>query len=214
MTTKILEIGEILSHLLQSHGMSEAELGRKIKVPRATINRLVSGRTPDPRASTLKAIAEYFNVSVDQILGKQPLFSHVDHNIIATTGKSVPIIDWKSAENWEETTHSLKPDNYFDWIICESSNEKNLFALRVRGDSMWPQFQENTILIIDPNKQANNKGFVIVYIKKNDEIVFRQLILEGNYKFLKALNPIFPTIQIGESDRIIGVIIQMVNSFI
>lgn len=70
MRDKTLNIKYVLSGLLSDSGISESELGRKINIPRATINRLIAGHTPDPRASTLNAIAAYFNISIEQLLGK------------------------------------------------------------------------------------------------------------------------------------------------
>ena len=202
----------MLDRLLTFYGMSEAELSRKIDMPRATINRLVSGRTPDPRASTLKLIANHFNVSVDQLLGKQPLFSKTNQTILATANKSLPIIAWNEARDWKKTIDSIAEENYFLWVVMDSK-DTGAFAVKVVGDAMWPQFQENTILIIDPLQPCKNRDFVISYIKKNDEIVFRQLITEGKYKLLKAVNPIFPIIEIDDCDEIIGTIIQTRNFY-
>ena len=213
MSEAVLEIGNILSYLLNQGGISEAELARKISIPRATINRLASGRTPDPRASTLSAIAHYFNVSVDQLLGKQPLYFDSNQTIIATKHSSIPLVDLKETINWKELINRLKPDEHFDWIMVDPSIDEGKFALRVKGESMWPQFQENTILIIDPKKEAKNRDFIIAHIKKNDEIIFRQLIIEDRYRFLKAINNIFPTIQLDDQDKIIGIVIQIRKSY-
>lgn len=212
MTTVVLEISSILDRLLTQSGLSEAELGRIIKVPRATINRIVSGRTPDPRVSTLQAIAAYFNVSIDQLLGKQPLFANSTTQPLSIQNTSIPIIDWKDTVNWKIKLSITKPDNHFDWILTDPNIEVGKFALRINGDSMWPQFQENTILIIDPAREHKNRDFVVVYIKKYGEVLFRQLIVEGKVKFIKAINSIFPTIQLEDSDEIIGVVIQARNN--
>src|SRR3989338_6658135 len=177
MSTAVLEVGNVLNQLLSNAGISEAKLGRIIGVPRATINRIASGRTPDPRASTLHAIAKYFNVTVDQLLGNQPIFQHTESS-----------------------------------ILTDPNIEVGQFALRVKGDSMWPQFQENTILIVDPTREQKNRDFVVVHIKKSNEILFRQLIIDGKYKFIKAINDIFPTIQLQDADKIIGVVIQTRNN--
>lgn len=214
MTAAVLKIGNILNTLLERSGISEAELGRIIGVPRATINRIASGRTPDPRASTLRAISEHFNVTVDQLLGKHPLFRHTYPNALTNTYISIPIVEWECANNWENKLYDIKPDNHFDWILTDPNIEIGKFALRVKGDSMWPQFQENTVLIIDPAREQKNRDFVIVYIKKNDEILFRQLLVEGKNKFLKAINDIFPTLQLQSSDKIIGIVIQTRNNLI
>src|SRR3990167_7580870 len=189
MTSATLEIANILDRLLSQAGISEAELGRVINVPRATINRIASGKTPDPRASTLQAIAKYFNVTVDQLLGKQPLFSNnMQPFALSATYTSIPVIEWEEAPNWETVLQTIKPDNHFDWILADPNIESGKFALRIQGDSMWPQFQENTVLIIDQMRELKNRDFVIVYVKKNDEVLFRQLIVEGKSKFLKAIN--------------------------
>lgn len=208
MTTAAIEVGAILIHLIKQLHISEAELARQIGIPRATINRLVSGRTPDPRASTLNAIAEFFNISVDQLIGKQPLFFDNHQSLTSSIYTSIPIININETKNWVEVIRRLKPDCHFEWLMADPSIDKGKFAIRVKGESMWPQFQENTLLVIDPTKEAQNRDFVIAYLKENDEIVFRQLIIEDRYKFLKAINTIFPTTPLVATDIVIGVVIQ------
>ena len=129
MSEVVLEISAILSHLIKKSGISEAALGREIDVPRATINRLVSGKTPDPRASTLKAIATYFNVTVDQLLGKQPLFTHTSPATRSDPYPSIPLIDWNHAKNWKSALKRIKPDNHFDWILTDPNIDTGKFAL-------------------------------------------------------------------------------------
>lgn len=209
---KVGNLSKNLSVFMKTKGVSESDLSRILNVPYNTIKRLINGSTTDPRASTLTLIANYFSVSVDQLLGKQPLFSNNNQKIIADVNKSLPILHWKDVQNWEKTIDLLKTKNHLDWITLDS-NEKGSFALKVFGESMWPQFQENTILIIDPTRAVKNRDFVVVYIKKNKEIVFRQLIIDGTYKLLKAVNTIFPIIEIDPSDKIIGVVIQTRNCY-
>ncbi|OGT33641.1 MAG: hypothetical protein A3C44_00680 [Gammaproteobacteria bacterium RIFCSPHIGHO2_02_FULL_39_13] len=204
-------ISGALNTLLSHSGMSEAELGRVIGVPRATINRITSGRTPDPRASTLKAIAEYFNVTVDQLLGNQPLFNGAESATLVSTSAPIPIIHWGDATHWENSIAKQSTQNT-EWISADPHLNTGKFALKVQGDSMWPQFQENTVLIVDPNKEQKNRDFVIVHLKKNNEILFRQLLLDDKYKFIKAINDIFPVIQLQNGDKIIGVVIQTRNN--
>lgn len=204
-------ISNVLMELIKRSGISESELARQIKVPRGTINRLVLGRTPDPRASTLNAIAEYFGVSVDQLIGKQPLLVN-EHSVVSGSQSFIPILNLKETQNWEEVIKSLKPEGNFEWILIDPSIEQGRFAIRLNGESMWPQFQENTILIIAPEQIAKNRDYVVAYVKSNDEIVFRQLVIDGKYKFLKAINSIFPAIPFGETDKIIGVVIQTRNN--
>lgn len=211
MTPSFLEISSTLSELLAKHNISEAELGRQTNIPRGTINRLVNGKTPDPRASTLEAIAHFFKISVDQLLGKQPL---ILSNTIANTELSyIPIIEWDDVNQWKDKIKNLSFENHENWTTLNMVTSDELFAVRVRGESMWPNFQENTILIINPNKAAISKNFVIAYIMRNNEIVFRQLITEGSFKILNAINSIFPPIVLENYDEILGVLIHTSNSY-
>ncbi|WP_131795888.1 S24 family peptidase [Fluoribacter gormanii] len=213
MPSGSLDISSVLNNLLIKHGITEAELSRRIDAPRATINRLVSGRTPDPRASTLETIADYFKISVDQLLGKQPIYFNPSENISASVGTKLPIIDWDDIRNWKETIKELKTKQNNSWILVDSSIENGLFAFKINGESMWPNLQDNTIVIVDPERKPKNKDFVVVHIKAMDDIVVRQLIIEGKYTFLRASNPIFPVIQVGDNDDIIGVIVQTRNNY-
>ena len=202
-----LEICDVLKHLISSAGISEAALAKMVNVPRATINRLTSGRTPDPRASTLKAIAEHFHISVDQLVGSQPLLWEKNKIVSSSPLLSVPMLALENIQNWKDVVERNENNRDFERITIDIKGHEK-FATQIKGEAMWPQFQENTILIIDPVKKPSNRDFIIVYIEKNMEAIFRQFIMEGTYKILKAINPIFPPIYMQECDKIIGVVTQ------
>jgi SOS-response transcriptional repressor LexA len=203
MSDAVLEISNILGGLLNHHRISEAELARQIKVPRATINRLVSGRTPDPRASTLNAIAQYFDITIDELLGRSSIskkFREISHNC------TIPILKLEETMQWENLIEN--PCDHNNSITLDETIQEGKFAIKINSEAMWPQFQDNSIIIINPHKIAINRDFVIVHIKKNNEILFRQLLIEGQYRFLKAINHLFPSIELQPHDVIIGTVIQ------
>ena len=204
MTVDCANISKVLSQLLKSHDLSESEFSRQSNIPRITISRLINRKTPNPRSSTLEAIAKFFKISVDQLLGKKSLNVNSE-KINSSDLTSIPIVKWKDSENWKNTY-----DNYqnSDDVIFVTSKKDCLFALKTSGDAMWPNFPENTILIVDPTKEAKNKNFVLAYVKKDKEILFRQIFIEGSYKILRPINNIFPSRKIEDHDRIIGVIIE------
>ena len=64
-----------LQRLLAESGVySGSDLARQLHLPAPTINRILSGQVTDPRASTLILLADYFDVSIDQLLGREKLF--------------------------------------------------------------------------------------------------------------------------------------------
>ena len=61
------------------------------------------------------------------------------------------------------------------------------YALRVLGDSMEPEFADGCVIIVDPGYVAREGSYVIV--EYAGDLFFRQLVIEGERRFLKALNP-------------------------
>ena len=87
---------------------------------------------------------------------------------------------------------------------CNSNSEP--YALQNIGDMMSPEFSENCIIIVDPSMQIHPKAFVIVDFK--DELYFRQYIEEGNKKILRCLNSEYKDIELGNTFKVRGCIVQ------
>jgi SOS-response transcriptional repressor LexA len=200
------KISNVLNYLIDRAGISEATLAREVDLPRNTINRLTAGKTPDPRISTLQAVAAYFRVTLDQLSGKSPIMGNIVNTFEEV--KHLPVLTLAEASQWKKILTKIRPDIHHNWIIFDSSNGEGKFAVTVKGDAMWPQFQEGNIIIVDPHKMAENRNFVLSSIFKTGEIVLRQLFVDNGIKILKATNPIFPSITLTDKDNIIGVAIE------
>ena len=66
-------LSTVLTHLVAEKGISSAELARKTGISQPVVYRLISGETSNPQVLTLKPIADYFGVSLEQLLGLVPL---------------------------------------------------------------------------------------------------------------------------------------------
>ncbi|MBB4722721.1 LexA family transcriptional regulator [Xanthomonas euvesicatoria] len=60
-------LSENLRHLMGVESLSENQLSRNTGVPQPTIHRVLSGRVSDPRDGTLRPLAEYFGLSVEEL---------------------------------------------------------------------------------------------------------------------------------------------------
>jgi len=204
-----LSIKDILQDLVSKVGISEAELARKIKIPTATFNKIKTGKITDPRSSTLKIIADYFGLTVDQLLGYAPITSPID-----STTLHVPIL---SLDNIISTdVNQLTYANHKEWVSfnpqLKIANHK-IVAIKTNGDAMLPFFDDNTLAIIDCEQVAQSKQYVLAYIKSNDQIVLRQLLCDSNFRVLKPLNSSFSPINLTDKDKILGVVIHSIRSF-
>src|SRR5581483_7127545 len=84
--------------------------------------------------------------------------------------------------------------------------EAEPYALRVIGDSMAPEFTDGHIVIVDPVMTAHPGAYVIVDYA--GETTLRQMVHDAERKYLRALNPSYPTIELTGEYRVRGVVVQ------
>lgn len=66
-------LSAVLTYLMFKNGLTSSELARKTGVAQPVIYRLMSGNTENPQILTLKPVADYFGISIEQLLGSSPL---------------------------------------------------------------------------------------------------------------------------------------------
>lgn len=80
------------------------------------------------------------------------------------------------------------------------------YALRVIGDSMAPEFKDGQIIIVDPGMPLVTGAYVV--IDYDGDTTFRQFVIEGEQKFLRALNENHETVEIVSKYTVRGVVVQ------
>ena len=75
----------------------------------------------------------------------------------AATGpmKKIPVVSWVLAGKWGAADETLELEDAEDWIESDIKGEHN-FALRVKGDSMEPEFNEGDIILVSPTAKAGS----------------------------------------------------------
>ena len=80
------------------------------------------------------------------------------------------------------------------------------YALRVLGDSMEPEFADGSVIIVDPGHAPRDGSYVIVEFA--GDVFFRQLVFEGERRFLKPLNPKYGSFELTPPYTIRGGVVQ------
>ena len=95
------------------------------------------------------------------------------------------------------------------YLSCPVRCSAGTFVLRVRGESMEPRFRDGDLIFVDPQVSPDHGRFVVVRGDDSNEVTFKQLIVEGERTYLKALNPDWPEriIQTGAKATICGVVV-------
>src|SRR5579863_2694446 len=123
----------MIRRLMEECGISESELARQVDLPQTTINRLLLGGTSDPRANTLKPIADFFGVTIGQLCGFEPLSIHRIAGTLNYLNRKawqfIPMIDWEQVKSWNFTKKNITPLQHKHWIGTERLLSDNSFAL-------------------------------------------------------------------------------------
>lgn len=186
--------------------MRAADLAREVDMPQPTIHRIVTGKSTRPYKSSLKPIADYFSLSVDQLVGELPI-SNASTVTNIKQPQQIPVIP---LEKTMAPTEVL-PEEIDEFVIISPFANENSFAVELNDSSMEPQFTKHTILILDPDIEPTDRCFVLVKIHDHDLPVFRQMISDGEYQYLKPLNPdlnLFKMRILEQSDTILGVLTE------
>lgn len=120
-----------------------------------------------------------------------------------------PLISWVKAGAFHEPADPYQVGQAEDWFPMPRKAGPRTFALRVRGVSMEPRYHDGDIIFVDPDAEARHGSRVVVRLENEKEATFKELVIEGDQRFLKALNPLWPDplIRINGEATICGVVI-------
>lgn len=200
---------QILRKLMLEANIKEADLARKVNLPQTTINRLLLGGTSDPRANTLKPIADFFGITIGQLCGFEPL----PHSRITgatttqqTAWRFIPIINWEQVSSWTFTKKNITPDNHPHWIGTERLVSDYSFALPSLS-FMEPRFRIKSILIVDPETQYNDGHYVVVALDGIHPTV-RKILKDGLDTLLQSFDQQQSPIKLAKKHSIYGTIVE------
>jgi SOS-response transcriptional repressor LexA len=112
------------------------------------------------------------------------------------------------AGKWQAVCDNFQPGEADEWTESDVKG-KNVFALRIKGDSMEPEFREGDVVIVNPHVEAKPGDYVIV---KNDaeKATFKQLKKFGDALVLHPLNSKYEDIELkkGVKYRIVGEVVK------
>lgn len=199
----------ILRRLMFEKEMKPMDLARYTHLPQPTIQRMVKGTTTNPHASTLIPIADFFGISVDQLKGETPIaWLNTDNtHVLSNKMIKIPII------NWEEIG---KTNHNHEIIWVDNKINSQSYGIVLDDTSMYPIFNQGTLIIVDPLKKPKDRSYVVVTLKNSSKTIFRQLLIEQKHQYLKPLNPDlakFPIIMLQKEDHIRGVLVQARNDY-
>lgn len=208
------KLADILYDLMAKNRIKQTDLSRQTGIPASTLNKIFLGTTDDPRASTLRALAEFFEISIEQLLGLKKVPDSKDGNRVlgfpnqspsSSAANVAPILNWNQVIAWLSES-SIEKDQISDFVTIDSRLGENLFALKVKP-SMAGHFRPDALIIIDPKAEFKDGNFVLVSVDQSEPTV-RMISKDGADVYLKPLESFLTPIQLEPHHQIIGTIIE------
>lgn len=193
--------------LMQTKGITEAELSRGTQIPQATVHKILAGKTEDPRASTLKTLSDFFGISIDELLTGVV----TPAGAVGAEVQSIPVISWKECVKAGDFTAKLTPTNWGQWVVSEFLGE-NVYALSTKP-SMAPRFPKGTTLFINPDVDPADGDHVVVLYSGTDEATLREFSIDGPTKLLLPINPNTDATKLDKNVKILGVLVKSSFSY-
>ncbi len=134
--------------------------------------------------------------------------------LVHDQGRLCPLVSWVQAGDWSEVA-DLGSAEDLDLHICPVSCGSNTFALKVKGESMAPEFREEDVIFVDPERSPDPNSYVVVCTEATGEATFKKLIEEGGRRYLRAVNPAWPNpiVEARPDARICGVVVYKGRQF-
>lgn len=213
------QVGPVIVKLMQANKIDESSLAKACKISLASLSRIKNNPDSNPTISTLRPIAEYFKITIDQLLGYSPLDLDLDletntktntnNNINLSKKTRYPVINIKDINNWLQNKTAKYPINH--WLSTDLQVSNHAFIINYNLDSTSSLLQ-NCLLFIDPKKQLSNKDLVLTYNKNLSEYLLRSLYIDDNNKqYIKPIetgNFEYVAIENNKNINIIGTVIE------
>lgn len=205
---------EILNQLMLECDLDDAKLSRQTGVPASTISRLRLSSSANPTAASLRPLAKFFEISISQLLGDEPLPNHLNGPApsFSNTTRMLPVIDWTWIGEWlpgDGVSETKKTEMPSQWISTEREMSEKSFAVQIPTERFGLFLRKGSVILVDPLKAHRDGDLVLVKTPQENIISLRQILMEGQAYYLRSVNPeIKGTLPLKEPFEIFGVVVE------
>lgn len=202
-------VAEYIKEKREAQGLSAREVAKNAVITGEHLLYIERGQRKTPSFKVIMKILRALHVDLQDFLQETGYLSVNVEPASLKKMKQIPVVSWVIAGKWNEVCDSFHPGDADEWIESDVRG-KNVFALRVKGDSMEPEFNEGEVIIINPHIEAKSGDYVIVKNDDKGEATFKQLKKYGDTIVLHPLNPKYPDIELkkGVKYRVVGKVVK------
>lgn len=190
--------------------LTQEQIASQVGIKQQSYQAIESGNVKKPRH--LYEISLALKCDMAWLLsGKEKKVKNIE--VTNITAFKVPLINYEQVKLWTES-YELRNSTEFEYIMTSLELSDKAFALKIKDDSMAPEFKEDDVIIIDPAIKPIPGEFVVA--KNGDsEVTFKKYRELGHDRHAKIqfelipLNSDYTTIStLKQQIKIIGTMIE------
>lgn len=213
-----MERYERIAKAIAASGKRKIEIAAACGISASAVTQWVSGESKSMKPENIYALAKATGFSAKWLaIGEGPERESTDEpNIRPVVQPNLmyryPVISWVAAGAWAEAIEPFPPGFSDRYEISDYEAKGPAFWLEVKGDSMTSPvgqtIAEGALILVDTEADAFHGKLVVAKLGNSNEATFKKLVEDGGRKYLKPLNPAYPTEICTEDCRIVGVVVR------
>ena len=206
----------LFRELRKAKGMTQKEVAAALGgITHATISNWERGVNL-PETPLAKKVAELYGVTVDELLGGKRIEPQLEVQyipsdrtrrfirvpVLGRIPAGIPIEAIEDIEDWE------------DFPVSDTVRGHQYFGLKIKGDSMEPEYRDGDTIIIQRQERCNSGDDCAVMVNGNDA-TFKRVRLHENGLTLQPLNPMYDPRFFSAQEvetlpiRILGIVVEI-----
>ena len=203
-----MNAGQKIKQMRKQFGIGAEIVAENAGITKSTLYRYEKGEIEKIPMAVLEKIAKTLGCSVlafTDLADNTP--SERDVVYIPVVGRVSAGIG-NLAEQYHECYESASASSI--------SSGENYIYLRVTGDSMYPIFMENDLVLVQAQNQVDSGSYAVVIIDECDGVI-KKVIIEEDYIELVSINPMYPPRRFAGNDmsriKICGLVKEIKRKF-
>ena len=205
--------GERIKQLRLELGLTQEELGAKLGVQRAAVQKYEKGTVKNIKRDALIRLAEVLGTTPEYLLG----WDELPRNIITISDEDIvhiPVIGRVAAG-----VSCFADNNIIDYepvFSTDISKAEKYAFLRVIGDSMYPVFMEGDLVLVQVQESVDSGTYAVVTVDNEDGVI-KRVVYGADFIELQSVNPMYPPRRFENEDvmriRVFGAVKEVKRKF-
>lgn len=189
--------------------MTQDDIAKKIGVTKQTIFKYENGIITNIPLDKIELLAQVFGVTPLELTGWESEESQNQQKssskipVLGSVPAGTPIEAVEDIVDWEEIPASM------------TTGKREYFALLVKGNSMYPRYEEGDVVIVRKQNIYDPAHPDSVVIVNSNDATFKRVQYNGSQMILRPLNPEYDMMVFSEKDvdelpvTILGVVVEL-----